>query len=189
VGYPAAGVRPVPGDEPEIAALVERIPFDPSGRAAELAAALRDPDYPLAADPAAPGPGHLCVTAWVFDAAGHQVLLVRHRTLGWVQPGGHLDPSERPDAGAARELAEETGLHLEPGPVPTVLHPAIFPARGDEPAHVHWNLGYRFVADPSSALTPEPGAPVAWFPVDDLPRPTTADVAPLVEFLCAQQAP
>ncbi len=183
MGYPAAGVRPVPGDDPETAALVERIPLDPSGRAAELAAALRDPGYALALGPDAPGPGHLCVTAWVFDAGEDQVLLVRHRTLGWVQPGGHLDPGERPDAGVARELAEETGLQLGPGLVPTVLHPAIFPARGDEPAHLHWNLGYRFVADPSSPLTTEPGAPVAWFPVDDLPRPTTPDVAPLVVLL------
>lgn len=183
MGYPPAGVRPVPGEEPDIAALVERTPLDPSGRAAELAAALRDPDYPLAVGADAPGPGHLCATAWVFDAGGDQVLLVRHRTLGWVQPGGHLDPGEPPDVGVARELAEETGLQLDPGPVPTVLHPAIFPARGDEPAHLHWNLGYRFIADPSAPLTPEPGAPAAWFAVDDLPRPTTPDVAPLVVLL------
>lgn len=189
MGYPAAGVRPVPGNEPEIAAIVERIPLDPSGRAAELEAALRDPCYPLAVDSDAPGPGHLCVTAWVFDAGGDHVLLVRHRTLGWVQPGGHLDPGEHPEVGVARELAEETGLQLDSGPAPTVLHPAIFPARGDERAHLHWNLGYRFVADPTGPLTPEPGAPVAWFPVGDLPRPTTPDVAPLVALLLSSPLP
>jgi 8-oxo-dGTP pyrophosphatase MutT (NUDIX family) len=183
VGYPAAGVRPVPGHEPAIAALLERVALDPSGRRDWLVAALRDGSAPAEVDPAAPGPGHLCVTTWVFDEGSAHVLLVRHRTLGWVQPGGHLDPGEDPAVGAARELAEETGLHLKPSEVPALLHPAIFPARDDEPAHVHWNLGYRFVADPSTPLVPEPGAPVAWFPVDDLPEPTTPDVAPIVRLL------
>lgn len=32
----------------------------------------------------------------------------------WFTPGGGLDPGESPVAGAARELAEETGLRLTP---------------------------------------------------------------------------
>ncbi|MEQ4302344.1 NUDIX domain-containing protein [Plantactinospora sp. B6F1] len=32
----------------------------------------------------------------------------------WFTPGGGLDPDETPAAGAARELAEETGLRLRP---------------------------------------------------------------------------
>jgi 8-oxo-dGTP pyrophosphatase MutT (NUDIX family) len=32
----------------------------------------------------------------------------------WFTPGGGLDPDETPPAGAARELAEETGLRLRP---------------------------------------------------------------------------
>ncbi|MCW3813532.1 NUDIX hydrolase [Micromonospora sp. DR5-3] len=32
----------------------------------------------------------------------------------WFTPGGGLDPGESPAAGAARELAEETGLRLTP---------------------------------------------------------------------------
>ncbi|MEU4675975.1 NUDIX domain-containing protein [Micromonospora sp. NPDC023737] len=32
----------------------------------------------------------------------------------WFTPGGGLDPGEPPAAGAARELAEETGLRLTP---------------------------------------------------------------------------
>ncbi|MEU4368600.1 NUDIX hydrolase [Micromonospora chersina] len=32
----------------------------------------------------------------------------------WFTPGGGLDPGETPAAGAARELAEETGLRLAP---------------------------------------------------------------------------
>ena len=33
----------------------------------------------------------------------------------WGLPGGHLDPGEDFEAGAYRELAEETGVHLPPG--------------------------------------------------------------------------
>jgi 8-oxo-dGTP pyrophosphatase MutT (NUDIX family) len=33
----------------------------------------------------------------------------------WFTPGGGLDPGETPAEGAARELAEETGLRLTPG--------------------------------------------------------------------------
>ncbi|MDG4808350.1 NUDIX domain-containing protein [Micromonospora sp. WMMD1120] len=32
----------------------------------------------------------------------------------WFTPGGGLDPDESPAVGAARELAEETGLRLDP---------------------------------------------------------------------------
>nr|WP_280101368.1 NUDIX domain-containing protein [Micromonospora arborensis] len=55
----------------------------------------------------------------LVDAAG-QVLLFEgldparpgHRY--WFTPGGGLDPGESPVVGAARELAEETGLRLDP---------------------------------------------------------------------------
>jgi 8-oxo-dGTP pyrophosphatase MutT (NUDIX family) len=55
----------------------------------------------------------------LVDGAG-RVLLFRgfdparpeHRF--WITPGGGLDPDESPAAGAARELAEETGLRIHP---------------------------------------------------------------------------
>jgi 8-oxo-dGTP diphosphatase len=51
---------------------------------------------------------------------GDGVLLVRH-TRGarsyWVLPGGHPHPNEVITAALAREVREETGLRVEPGPV------------------------------------------------------------------------
>jgi 8-oxo-dGTP diphosphatase len=43
-----------------------------------------------------------------------RVLLVRHVDTGqWVAPGGAVEPGERPDEAARREMREETGLEVE----------------------------------------------------------------------------
>ena len=41
---------------------------------------------------------------------------VEGRAPFWVTPGGALDPGESYEAAARRELREETGLDLDPGP-------------------------------------------------------------------------
>jgi ADP-ribose pyrophosphatase YjhB (NUDIX family) len=176
VGFPG-GTVDVPGSHrPELAAVVAGAALDPYGHGERLVAVLRD-GLPVA-------PGHLATNAWVLDQRGERLLLVKHRTLGWVNPGGHLDDGETPAAGAARELAEETGLELPPvAASPVLVRAAVFPARGDDPAHWHWNLHYLFRGDPSASLTPEAGSPVAWFPVDDLPEPRVADLSDLLALL------
>ncbi|KAM4880663.1 nucleoside diphosphate-linked moiety X motif 17 [Sylvia borin] len=68
--------------------------------------------------------GHSGVAAAVAvlleAACGHVLLTRRATTLRhfpnvWVPPGGHLEPGEELVTAGLRELAEETGLHLEPG--------------------------------------------------------------------------
>lgn len=50
------------------------------------------------------------VTVVVYDAQG-RILLARHGDTGaWVLPGGAIEPGERPEEAAIRELEEETGL-------------------------------------------------------------------------------
>jgi 8-oxo-dGTP pyrophosphatase MutT (NUDIX family) len=58
--------------------------------------------------------------ALLVDGAGR--VLLQERDEGapidpdkWGMPGGHLDPGEDPEAGAYRELEEETGVRLAPG--------------------------------------------------------------------------
>lgn len=41
-------------------------------------------------------------------------LQLRPFPLGWELPGGHVEPGERPEDAAAREVAEETGFHIGP---------------------------------------------------------------------------
>jgi ADP-ribose pyrophosphatase YjhB (NUDIX family) len=176
MGFPADTVD-VPGAErADLAAIVESARLDPYGHGERLVAVLRD-SLPVA-------PGHLATNAWVFDPGGAQLLLVRHRLLGWVNPGGHLSRSEMPARGAQRELAEETGLVVEPfDSRPALVRAAVFPARGDQPAHWHWNVHHLFVADPAVGLTPEPGSPVAWFAVDDLPDERVGDLEELLDLI------
>nr|WP_305073575.1 NUDIX domain-containing protein [Micromonospora okii] len=55
----------------------------------------------------------------LVDAAGRVLLFAGHDPARpehryWFTPGGGLDPGESPATGAARELAEETGLRLAP---------------------------------------------------------------------------
>jgi 8-oxo-dGTP pyrophosphatase MutT (NUDIX family) len=175
VGFPG-GTIDVPGPpRPELAAAVADALLDPYGHGERLVTVL------LGA-PAARG--HVATNAWVFDATAGAVLLVRHRTLGWVCPGGHLDEGEAPAAGAARELSEETGLTLTPCVArPILVRANVFPARGDDPAHWHWNVHYAFVGDPVATLVPEADAPVDWFPLDALPTPAVADLVDIIALV------
>jgi len=49
---------------------------------------------------------------FTFDA-DRRVLLVRHRTGVWTNPGGMIEPFESPADAAVRETWEETGLLVE----------------------------------------------------------------------------
>ena len=115
-------------------------------------------------------PGHLTASAFVLTPARSRVLLVHHAKLGiWVQPGGHLEPEdESAEAAARREVEEEAGLTglASLGLLDVDVHD--IPARGDEPAHLHHDLRFGFVA-PSSAVTIGDGVTEArWVSLNDL---------------------
>lgn len=97
--------------------------------------------------------GHVTGSAWVVNPERTHALLVHHRRLGrWLQPGGHCDGNPDVLATALREVLEETGIEARP------MSEAVFdvdvhdiPARGAEPAHVHYDI--RFLAEaPLSAV-------------------------------------
>ena len=151
--------------------------FEPNGknerRSRDLTLALlRSSDRPF--DRGNFAPGHVTASAVVVAPDGGSVLLVFHRRLErWLQPGGHVEPTDGTILGAAtRELAEETGLVLTksicPGPVGLDVHR--IPAAGGEPPHLHHDVVFGFVGGPDpSGQSPE-GQKVAWCPVADLQR-------------------
>lgn len=121
--------------------------------------------------------GHLTGSALVVAEDGRAVLLVRHRKLQrWLQPGGHADPSEHAgETVALREAREETGLRrlrLHPtAPRPFDVDVHAIPARGSEPAHLHLDLRYLVLAEPTEVVTraAEEADDVRWFGWEELP--------------------
>lgn len=149
--------------------------FDPAGN--HRAARSREATLALLSDSPAPltrdsfDPGHVTASAIVLSPDTTRFLLVRHRKLGrWLQPGGHLEPSDRTIVGAAaREVLEETGVAVRRDPPPTVVGIDVhtIPATVREPAHRHFDLVFRFLAGDGDAPS-EDGA--VWCAITDLDR-------------------
>jgi 8-oxo-dGTP pyrophosphatase MutT (NUDIX family) len=110
-------------------------------------------------------PTHVTASAIVVGRRG--VVLHRHKRMGiWLQPGGHVEPGERPDDAALREVGEETGLvGRHPNGDATIVHVDVHDApRG----HVHLDLRYLVEVDD---VDPRPGhgesPDVRWFDWDE----------------------
>lgn len=113
-------------------------------------------------------PGHITGSAFVIDRTGTELLLIHHRKLDtWLQPGGHVDPGEDVLAAAIREVEEETGIVATPatgGIFDVDVHP--IPARGARPAHTHFDVRFRLVAQSSEFVDSEEVLDVRWVPLN-----------------------
>ncbi len=131
-------------------------------------------------------PGHVTTSAYVLSPDHSRILLIDHVVIGrWLQPGGHWEEAESFHASAAREALEETGvqgLRLHPWhgdtDAPFVIDSHDVPGKPSrgEPAHIHHDLQYLFLADPGAPLVAqiEEVHAAAWKPLAEL-----ADIAPL----------
>ncbi len=95
-------------------------------------------------------PGHFTASGFVVPPGRDAFLLVWHQKIGaWLQPGGHFEVGDpEPLAAARREVAEETGMIgltlARDGLFDVDVH--AFPARGDDPEHLHFDLRFLFLA-------------------------------------------
>jgi 8-oxo-dGTP pyrophosphatase MutT (NUDIX family) len=112
---------------------------------------------------------HFTGSALVTD--GRRVALVLHRKLSrWLQPGGHAEAEDGGDLcrTALREAREETGLAVwlhpsAPRPLDVDVHS--IPARPGAPAHLHLDVRFLALAEPSAALVLDAreATDVRWF--------------------------
>lgn len=103
-----------------------------------------------------------------------EMLLVRQGGQ-WMLPGGEVEPGERHAEALVRELDEETGLAVDPGPLRAVVENRY--VRGEEAVGFHFAL-YEATAQ-TRTITDDPGLDdegiesVEWFgslPADTLDR-------------------
>nr|WP_281496719.1 NUDIX hydrolase [Ornithinimicrobium sp. F0845] len=80
----------------------------------------------------------------VTDPSAAMVLVQSVGRSGWAPPGGKRDPGETPRSSAVREVAEETGLHLDPGLLVPVGYERITLAGGH--AVAPWVAGDNHIA-------------------------------------------
>jgi 8-oxo-dGTP pyrophosphatase MutT (NUDIX family) len=114
-------------------------------------------------------PGHITGSAWLVDRAGEHVLLTHHRKLGrWLQLGGHADGDEHVRRVARREAEEESGLVVA-AVTGDILDLDVheIPARGADPAHLHFDVRFAFRALVSDAFTvSDESHALRWVPIE-----------------------
>jgi 8-oxo-dGTP pyrophosphatase MutT (NUDIX family) len=121
-------------------------------------------------------PGHFTASAFVLSPDLCDLVLIHHKKLGiWVQPGGHVEPTDDDLLGAARrEVLEEVGLgDLEPitSGASLVFDVDIhsIPARKADPAHEHFDVRFAFVAKTRAIVHSEEIADLRWVPLAEVP--------------------
>ena len=113
------------------------------------------------------------------SGAGRLLLLRQPPGRGWGLPAGLLRREEAPVVGAARELAEESGIRLAPEQLRPAVPNAVVHAKG-------WvDMVFEVEVAASSCQLVVDGAEVweaAWHPLDELPRLTTATARLLAHY-------
>lgn len=118
--------------------------------------------------------GHVTASAWVLGNDYRHTLLTHHRKLErWLQLGGHIEDDADLLAAALREAREESGL-TEIRPLSSRIFDIdvhLIPARGDEPAHYHYDVRFALLADHRAPLVvSSESKALRWMPIEQLPR-------------------
>ena len=122
--------------------------------------------------------GHVTGSAWIVCPQRQRVLLTHHRKLQkWLQLGGHSDGDPDTFRVAQREAEEESGLSVK------AINNSLFdidihtiPARGEDPAHKHYDVRFLFEADDRVPLTiSSESNDLRWITIEDLQNVTSEE--------------
>lgn len=148
-----------------LARAVAHRPYDEEERAHQLAIVdWLSTDGPDPFDRDVFDPGHATGSCFVLDTTGRSALIFHRNLKLWVQPGGHAEPGERdPLAVSVREAEEELGISLD-GAEPELFDLDVhrIAARGDAPAHLHFDFRSLVVVEPCELAPATDAAEARW---------------------------
>ncbi len=134
-------------------------------------------------------PGHFTASGFVIHPDGVRVLLIHHGKIGvWLQPGGHIDPSDRSEVAAAmREITEETGVAALTPVTESIIDIDIhlFPGAADQPEHRHYDIRFAFVATDADLVSNHEVLDARWVSLAEagLLNPDRSVVRPIRKLL------
>ncbi|MBZ6211665.1 NUDIX hydrolase [Streptomyces olivaceus] len=95
----------------------------------------------------------------------------------WALPGGHVDTGETSRTAAARELAEEAGLHVAPEELAQL---GVWDTPGRDPRGRYVTVAYHLLVIPGTPIEAGTDATAArWWPLNALP-PLAFDHASII---------
>ena len=119
-------------------------------------------------------PGHFTASAFIVVPHEAAILLVFHAKLKkWLQPGGHIDPSDADVfAAARREVLEETGVTLSENVTGALFDLDVhrIPARPNEPEHEHFDVRTLWISEQQEVHAGSDALEVRWHALEDLSR-------------------
>jgi len=125
-------------------------------------------------------PGHFTASAFVLDPEQRRLVFIHHLQLQrWLQPGGHVDPTDQDVLAAARrEVKEECGLVdlrlVGEGLLDVDVHRIPARAAGKdrlaEPSHEHFDLRFVFHSRKTRLRPASDAVDARWIPFDEVDR-------------------
>lgn len=124
-------------------------------------------------------PRHIVVVSCLVRNSEGKVVLIRHYKRGWEVPQGRVEEGEDLIAALHREVREETGVEVEPGPLACVWSKLSSPSA----------IIFTFLADYTGGelRTSEESPEIGWFDADEalaiVSHPVNRDrLRTLIEF-------